>query len=521
LTPQPIKLADSPRAYGLPFDDWYPNQQGLAERTVNLAKGTVLVVQSPVGSGKSTLPAVVSYFRPHTFSLMGSRELQVQYADSLPVFTILWGQEWYGCADADWVEFLKSRYGHKATRADCPWSAHHGKQCRAFNECPYELAKRQVLAARAVATNYACAWHVDWWKGTCRDLFADEAHTLADQILSQATVEISDETRKAFRLAQFPRIEQHEQHKKVTYDKVVLWLSKSIGQLERVAAKNAHSKFGTWAQRTKIGLEDLSDSVEGASEGTWFIQVTNGTLKAEPIHPKPFTKCIIPDGARSIVLMSATIGKPEILLGRLGLDNVPSEFVSVPHPFPKENRPVFFVRKSPRLSYRSGDKAYGLQADLIANIMNDHRGEKGIVHTASWNHAMRLMALLAERGQAERLFLPQGKRIEKVEEFRRMPMGTVAISPSWSEGLDLVGEAGTLSITAKIPFKPIGSPVEKLRLQCSGGHDEYRQDAANKVAQQSGRIVRTPTDVGVTYIVDSNWELVKDNAPDWFEVETI
>lgn len=514
-------LTDNPRDYDVPFPSWYENQRELAQRAVNLGRNGVLVIESPTGSGKSTLPAIVSYFRPHTFSLMGTRELQVQYAQSLPMFTILWGQEHYECVNEPWSAFIEDRYRRKATHVDCPLGTIGMKNCNKLKECPYELAKLAVMGARAVATNYACAWHNDWWRPVCEDTFLDEAHTVAYQILDMATVEVPDKTRRVFDLPRFPVIEEGEQGLERTYGKVRAWLSTSKSILKRLTRVRGRSKLGLWARRVYLSFSNLLDRLRDADEGDWFIRLTDGTLKAEPIRPGPFIDNLVPESSRTAVLMSATIGRPDILVKQLGLSERPWEFVSVRHPFPKENRPVFFVRGSPRINYRSGDKAYGLQADLVSDILDNHKGEKGIVHTASWRHARKLCELLSERGQQERLFLPKGKRLEKVEEFNQMPMGTVAVSPSWAEGLDLVGEMGTLSITAKVPFKPLGSPVEKIRLELPGGSDEYRQDAANKIAQQSGRIVRTPTDVGVTYIVDANWELVKGYAPDWFEVEMI
>ena len=93
-----ITLSDNPHDYSLPFDDWYGNQKSACEVALGLDPGQVLILQGPTGTGKSGIPAFVSHFRPYTTVLTGSRDLQSQYATTLPMFDVIWGQDHYPCA---------------------------------------------------------------------------------------------------------------------------------------------------------------------------------------------------------------------------------------------------------------------------------------------------------------------------------------------------------------------------------------------------------------------------------------
>ena len=87
-----IEFGDNPREYGIPFGSWRPRQKEICEKAVNLAPGSVLLCESPTGTGKSGIPAVVSHFRPGTTVLLGTTDLQDQYALTLPMFRSIWGE---------------------------------------------------------------------------------------------------------------------------------------------------------------------------------------------------------------------------------------------------------------------------------------------------------------------------------------------------------------------------------------------------------------------------------------------
>ena len=219
--------------------------------------------------------------------------------------------------------------------------------------------------------------------------------------------------------------------------------------------------------------------------------------------------------------MSATIGKPEIMLNDLGLQGRDYEFVSMPHGFPADNRTVFWVTDVPKIRYKTTEREYAYQADVISHIIHLHNGEKGLICTASWKHTNELAERLAKNGNGDRIMVADGPRLETVEKFKQSPLGTVAISPSWQEGLNFPDDELRFIIIAKIPWLSQADPVVGMRMRRRGGGEWYSSKAALRVVQAAGRGVRHIEDWCVTYIVDGCWGQVEEYVPQWFAVDRI
>lgn len=519
-----VELSDNPADYGLPadkFPGWWPNQKRMLHASVNLEGGKLLVCESPTGSGKSLLPAVVSSFRPGVTGVVVTRDLQEQYEASFPGFAIVWGRRHYPCILPSRISQFMEAYDEAPTREDCPYN--RPKDCPVISDCPYEQAKVKAMGARARVLNCAYAFFTNWWRrgpdGEGGDLFCDEAHRLPEVLAGLISVEVSDRRRKWYSLPNFPLTSGGSLR---AIKEVLDWLRRAEAMLDSHFTGDERQKLQLKNFRRE--LKDLRDSLQVAEPGTWFVSsgMKLGRLEARPVLPGKYASRILDSHARSIVLMSATIGDPAVLLAELGMEDREYQFLTLPHIFKPENRPIIWLKKSPKMSYKSGPGIYKQQAGIIADLLRQHAGHRGLIHTASWRHAETLMRLLSTNGLASRLYLPRGiERIEAIERFKNSPEGTVAISPSWSEGLNFPDDEARFGIHAKVPFLSLADPVVKLRLESKGGRQWYEWNAALGVVQACGRIVRHQSDWGVNYICDSNWERVAKYAPKWFEVTKI
>jgi len=509
-----ITLTDNPKDYGLPFPDWYENQKQMCERAVNLDEHETLILEAPTGSGKSSCPVLTSFFRRGSTVCMGTRDLQCQYRDTFSDIGIVWGQAHYPCVHPGVISEFREAYGESPTRADCTYRK--PKDCPHYRECPYELSKTLALQARAKVSNYAYAYYTKWWRQYTHDLFCDEAHKLPDVLSGLISVEIAESTRSWFGLPGFPFVSGGT---KFAYKSISQWAESAIVSLGNVHTQDL--KKLKQVRRMTLKLKELFTALTVAQPGDWYVASGQalGKLIAKPIIPGRFAKRILDEHARSVTLMSATIGDPEVLAGELGI--VKYSWLTLPHIFPKENRPVLFYKDAPRINSRSGPKVYGVQADLIAKILRSHTGHKGVIHCVSWKHVNTLAKLLTKRGLGSRLYIPEGERIQSITKFKNSEPGTVAISPSWHEGLNFQDDLARFAVIAKVPYLSLGDPVVKLRLQFKGGNSWYRWKAALGVVQAAGRIVRHQDDWGVTHIVDSEWTRVASKAPAWFEVDEV
>jgi len=268
-------------------------------------------------------------------------------------------------------------------------------------------------------------------------------------------------------------------------------------------------------------LVELQEAIHTADRESWYVKSNRDGFSARPVIPGDYAQKVIPPNVRSVILMSATIGHPEIMLNDLGLQDREYEFVSMPHGFPPENRPVFWVTNAPKIRYKTTEKEYTYQSDIISKILSMHKGERGLIHTASWKHTHALAEKLAQNGNADRIMIADGARLETVEKFKQSAEGTVAISPSWQEGLNFPDDELRFAITGKVPWLSQGDPVVKMRMNRRGGGEWYKSKAALRVVQAAGRGVRHIDDWCVTYIVDGCWGQVEPYVPQWFAVDRI
>ena len=181
----PITLSDNPCDYGLPheYNEWYPSQREVTERAVNLPDGKILLIDLPTGGGKSLIPMAVSHFRKGTVVMMSTRDLQIQYEQSFPNASVIWGQSNYSCIDPINIAACTKMYSESPNRTDCPFDSYSEAKegCELFYSCPYEVAKRKAFGAQARILNYHYGYFATWWKDAEKgkldwDLFCDEAH---------------------------------------------------------------------------------------------------------------------------------------------------------------------------------------------------------------------------------------------------------------------------------------------------------------------------------------------------------
>jgi Rad3-related DNA helicase len=428
------------------------------------------------------------------------------------MFEVVWGQDHYPCVHPDVISSFKAMYGDDPSRADCPYSP--VSECDHVGRCEYERAKKTCMYAQAKVLNYHYAYYARWWREWTEDLFCDEAHRLPIILSDLVSIEIRDGLRKKYNLPPFPLARGGAPFMLKTASEWAGAASRSLAPFTRSRDLQIKKR----AERLKAAFLSLCTSLEESDEAEWYVESKPGEkFLCKPVVPDAFARSILVPQARSITLMSATIGDPAVLASELGIDDY--TFVTYPHIFPKENRPVFFYKSSPRISYRSGDKDYAKQIQIVMGILKDHRGQKGIIHTSSWSHAKRLARALTRDFD---VYLPDPReRIKSIERFKTSPPGTVAISPSWNEGLDLTDDLARFAIVVKVPWPSLADPIVSLRLKRKGGKAWFDWIAALAIVQGAGRIVRHPEDYGVTYIVDGHWPRVARRAPEWFEWETV
>jgi len=218
--------------------------------------------------------------------------------------------------------------------------------------------------------------------------------------------------------------------------------------------------------------------------------------------------------AQSVLLFSATLSPGVYYRDLLGLPE-DTRFTSLPGPFSANQLQMQFT---PGISTRQTHRQASLQpiADLIARQYWERPGHY-LAFFSSFKYAREVNETLAEQApDIPRRSQQPGMTPEQRREFLagfQEPQGSVAfavLGGVFSEGIDLPGDQLIGAFVATLglpPFDP-WHEILKARLQQRFGEGyryTYLIPGLQKVAQAAGRVVRTPEDRGVIWLIDDRF----------------
>jgi Rad3-related DNA helicase len=244
-------------------------------------------------------------------------------------------------------------------------------------------------------------------------------------------------------------------------------------------------------------------------------------LRVRPIDVRDAKPVVWPSRVKKLILMSATISPVDI--EALGLSRRRVRYYECRSPIAPANRPIVF---NPITSVNRSSMTTAiprLMDDIINGIMPNYIGESGVIHCTyqmsalindelNNNHryeSVRGLFMFHDRTNAKRIY-----------DAWRMPhnRGRVLVACGMYEGLDIVQDLGRWQVIAKVPWPSLADPVVKHR--ADRNQDWYAWETLKRLIQACGRICRTPTDWGVTYILDSSFYRVYNNnrnlIPQWW-----
>jgi Rad3-related DNA helicase len=147
--------------------------------------------------------------------------------------------------------------------------------------------------------------------------------------------------------------------------------------------------------------------------------------------------------------------------------------------------------------------------NLIEQIVVNHKGTKGIIHT----HNMNITNYMRENLKGKR-YLVREDGIDNEQILQMHLQGendTVLVSPSMTHGVDLKDDLARFQIIVKAPYLPLNS--KRIKKLFDMDSQWYANKMLTTVIQASGRGVRSKDDFCVTYILDGNIvHSILDNA---------
>lgn len=410
--------------------------------------------------------------------------------------------------------------------------------------CPYHLSRDLINWADVVVGDYnhwfdphAALYALSVAHGWRVGLLVDEAHNLVERGRQMYSAELEEAAlRRARKLAppalaksidrlrrQWRSLHQEAQPYQVLDElprSLMLAMHNLSGSIASWQAEHPETVIGPVQQ---LGF-DLSQFLLRASQTGphSLIDLTLEHLGTRQEISRLCVRNIAPGGflaprwqsAHASVLFSATLTPEDHYRQLLGLPEA-ALTLELSSPFAAEN---LQVRILDQVSTRWVDRCRSLPAlvDVMARQWTDQPG-KYLAFFSSFDYLRQASSALLERHPQvpqwqQEAGMNEDRQRAFVERFRSggAGIGFAVLGGSFAEGIDLPGEQLVGAFVATLGLPPINPVHEEMRRRLQtligqGYEHVYLYPGLRKVIQAAGRVIRTPTDRGVLWLIDERY----------------
>ena len=393
--------------------------------------------------------------------------------------------------------------------------------------CVYKGAKKKFIEGDLGITNFAYFLAETNYSQQLEPrelLVVDEAHNIETQLSNFVEVAITENFAKKVLKIEVPDNLNTMKRvvdwvKSVYYPKLCQIRRHMEQQIEKFSLKSRMQDFIVLAKRFELIDKHeckVSRFLKEYNKDNWVMNIASTDVRGDtrfefkPIDVAPFTEEYLFKSGKKVLLMSATIINRDAFCEIVGIPKEQCSFISIPSPFPIDNRPIF-VSPIGSMSMKNIDRSLPKLALAVKAILEQHKGEKGIIHC----HSYKVAKYLKQNVRSRRLLSHDSTNRDKVL-FSHMneKRPTVLLSPSMTEGVDLKGDASRFQIICKVPYPYLGDKL--IRKRMNKWNWWYPLQTLKVIIQSVGRSVRTKDDQAITYILDGDWERFYSRNKDLF-----
>ena len=464
------------------------------------SKKSFIMLSAPTGLGKSLICAMSAYTLSNKINYVCSdKQLQDQLLNDFPEAVVLKGRGNYTCnlfphLNADTCVGQCAEY--KAKEIQCNY---YDKKAELLN-ADFRILNTFYLLFEM---NYA-----GQLKG--QDLIIiDEADTLDLNFISFVSLQVSDSLIRKYDLG-YPKL--------TVVESWIDWAGDSIIKLEKsYNSENCKNSLDPEFVKADKLIKKLKLFIL-LVEDDWIYNRHNTYSEFKPVWiTKELIQKYLFSHADRFILCSASLPPKATICNTLMIDPADCDYIEVGSSFLPENRKVIYEPVMD-MSFKNKEK-YMTMIDYVGIVLDRHATEKGIIHCQSY----ALRDLIMEIG-GNRLITHESKDKQKqLHIFYNSSEPLVFVSPSCVRGLSLNDDKARFGICVKMPFPNLGDKAISKRCYGSGNKGKmwYNSETAQAVLQMSGRHVRSHTDWGVMYILDSCFERVRKCLPKWFNDDIV
>lgn len=513
-------LASAVTSSSFPFRTYRPGQlEAIEAASAAFEAGKrFVIIEAPTGSGKSAMAVTLARHTSDAYIVTAQKILQDQYVRDFPDLALMKGRSNYPCLIAP----------THAAAAPCI----AGRKLPECDRCPYFTAKDVAMAANTATMNYAyylAELNYAGGFGNRKLLVLDEAHNAENALMNFVQVTLSDTRLALCGMAErIPSALDELEYFDFIEDLLPQLASRAALIESQLRTETTGSEMSVTLLRNKQWLDStarrlrhlLASHGDGAAD--WVVEQQRNrdgqSLTFKPVRVDAFAEELLFSHAQRVLLLSATILDADTYLQGLGIDPDDAEIITVESSFPPRNRPVV-LRPAARLTRHHLDRDLPKLTDAVAELMEQHPDEKGVIHT----HSYRIAAYLARHLPAsarERIVTHYDSSGRDAALARHCGSGepTVLLTPSMTEGIDLADDLSRWQVICKIPYPFLGDRQIKVRTEQDPAWYEWR--TCLSVVQAYGRSVRSETDYAVTYLLDADFPAFlrrqRSRLPQWF-----
>ena len=523
-----------------------PNQKYVLDEIENalIERKRYIILEAPVGFGKSAIAAALCRNLGSAYLLTSTKQLQDQYSADFG-FPMVMGKANFTClvptSSGRRLACSQGRCMVDWRLSECPhflsfeeYEAHRLHACGRHAKCEhleddklcyYYAQKWDGLWAQTMVANYSLFLsELKYTEDITRRklLVCDEAHDLERQMVGFVGYSLKRTMLQTYKTGKGTGVFIPDGGEEASGWIDQLFEAKKWLELfiEENSDDDSSQDQVASCKSSLSSLESFMEDLE-ANSANWVVNkvkkssdgISVDEVFFQPLEVGAYTSWLF-ETADTVLFMSATIFSKEAFCKTVGVPEEEAAFIQViDSSFPLENRRIYSLAVA-RLNRESMDVSLREIARAVDEILTQHSGERGIIHTTSYAQDRYIREHVSPSNRARLLSTDGVFSRPALLKAHSLRDESVLISPSLHQGVDLKDELSRFQILVKVPYPDLSD--RRTRIKLNRNSSWYDWQTALRLVQTYGRSIRSETDYAVTYVLDSNFLSFVRNRRDLF-----
>lgn len=482
-----------------------------------------IILEAGTGTGKSAIATTLANMYEDSYILTMTKQLQEQYLDDFEDMLVeIKGKGNYSC-------------NYKGSCDFCIKDEYNLRKC---DDCPFRIAFRKAVDAENVITNYDFLYYMgvaNQLLDSRELLILDEAHNLERKMLMLSSHSLNREyisTKFGIDIFEslmnysisYNAIKRDSHHWIDLCDRLINVCKERIREIEGEHKRDVQVTLDEFENDpSKFSSPDYIEKQRLETDMKSFVTISLGLTSEDLIIDLPnrndimegkmdisaeFKPFSVSDDTQNLlklgnvrIFLTGTLGNMEKFCQWNNINPDETYYIYEKSPFDVAKRPIYpeFVAsmsgKTRGIPNWKNDRAI----KKIKEILDNHKNEKGVIHTSSNEQAFWIMENLKEYPL---MFVGGEDRNIILKEFTESNENLILIGASIKDGVDFKGDLCRFQIIFKVPYPQLN---EQVKYRKALDKSWYYYQAVMAIMQAYGRGIRDKDDWCEMYIIDSDF----------------